>query len=134
MMKLMKWDEFKNLPPGTIYQDWEPHRLSELKLLGTLCGPDFVCADLMPACITGDNLAAGHDMERAGFLIAHPSGFGRDGLFDHDSRHWLVWSQADRARLADWLINPVAAVDAQNTDDILYPLPEEGGLSPQPLL
>jgi hypothetical protein len=49
-------------------------------------------------------------------VIFTPSGFGRDGLYQHEGRRWLIWDEADRARLAGWLLDPVKAVREQNDE------------------
>lgn len=122
-MRLVEWTEFHTLPSGTIFQEWEPHWLGPLEILAEFWGRDFVAAELTPSCISGDNLERGHALENADMLIAMPSGFGRDGVFDHEKRRWLIWDEADRKRLAGWLLDPAAAVAVQNDDDELYVLP-----------
>jgi hypothetical protein len=44
-----------------------------------------------------------------------PSGFGRD-YGPGASEHWLVWEQADRERLAGWLLDPVKACSRMNDE------------------
>jgi hypothetical protein len=112
-MRLVKWDEFKTLPNGTIFQDYSVHHLGTLNVLGgVLHDIDFVSAELLPSCGMGDSDPC---------VIKHPSGFGRDGYFDLEKRTWLIWEDADRKRLADWLLGD--ATKGQNDDGMIYQVP-----------
>lgn len=115
-MRLVNWDEFSCLPTGTMYQEYTPHQLGSLHILGEACkdAPDFVCAELTPTCALGTHLE-----------IHTPSGFGRDGMHDVKNRAWLVWDKEDRERLATWLINPQVAYNAANNDEVIYTVPQE---------
>jgi hypothetical protein len=118
-MKIVKWDEFKTLPTGTVFQEYSLHDLGSLSVLGSVIEDiDFVSADLLPACFTDGNYSG---KITDPFVISHPSGFGRDGFFDLEKRTWLVWDEDDRKRLAAWLLGD-AAKD-QNDDDMIYPVP-----------
>jgi hypothetical protein len=92
-MRLVKWNEFKTLPSGTVFQEYELHILGRLSVLGGLMGDnDFMSAELLPACLTGD-IYGGRVTDT--FVISHPSGFGRDASYNVEERTWLVWETED---------------------------------------
>lgn len=112
-MRIVRWAEFRTLPRGTIFQEYHPHHLGELMILGDAGNmDDYVASSLMPQAVMGDYFPFPTD----DFVIATPVGFGRDGVFDHDKRRWLVWGDSDRTRLAGWLLNPDIAASQQNDD------------------
>jgi hypothetical protein len=120
-MKIVKWNEFRALPAGTIFQEYSLHDLGPLKVRGDVLGNiDFTAADLLPNALTSD-VYGGRIKDP--FVIAHPSGFGRYGYFDLEKRTWLVWEESDRRRLSGWLQGD-AAKD-QNNDDVIYAVPQE---------
>ncbi len=126
-MKVLRWEKFSKLPPGTIFQVGEPSRLEELQVLIEVLvykvydddkealPHDFYCADLLPSITShytlGKDLAERLGLEREGESVMHPHGYGRDGIYIHDERLFFVWEREDRERLANWLLDPMTAID-----------------------
>jgi hypothetical protein len=124
-VKVLRWEEFSKLPPGTIFQVGERSRLEELQVLvvvlvydldGEEPAPhDFYCAELLPGITShytlGKEGAERMGLSREGESVMHPNGYGRDGMYIHDERLFFVWEKEDRERLANWLLEPVTAID-----------------------
>lgn len=136
-MHLLNWIEFAKCEVGTIFQIiGHGSGTGDLQILGGIIvfdgePRDFVSAPLLPEVMYRDNFG-GSSPEAlvkhpdAPAFVVVPSGHGRDGLFDHERRSWLVWDEEDRRRLAGWLLNPAEAADQQNDDpSVLLPLTVE---------
>ena len=122
-MKYVTFAELLASPAGTIFQEFGKQGLSEPQVFGDAFGAnDFTCAQLFPS-ETGPEVFGSyreqyvnkHGCEDAKWLVYYPSGFGRDGLYNDDNRHFVIWEDADRRKFAEWLLNPEAA-DEMNDD------------------
>lgn len=121
-MKLVDHAGLMALPDGTIFQEFNKLGLSAPKVFGGVCGNDYLEADLLP---TENFINAFGDYERkildkfnitnSGYGIWYPSGFGRDGTFEHE-RHYLIWEELDRRKIAEWLLDPVKTAAEMNDD------------------
>lgn len=134
-MRVVGWDEFRKMPDGTIFQEVleNSHILGDLMIFGGASEEieDFVAADLLPE-MNWPSVMGEEGMQHLGIregepveVIFSPSGFGRDAMYDCAKRRWLIWEQADRERLAGWLLDPAKAVEDQNSDTpdfVLLPL------------
>jgi hypothetical protein len=116
------------MPVGTIFQQYEPHHLGYLSIFGGALPEgsdepkDFLQASLTPSAMMGSywtaepaKLADGSFTDEDGLYIVTPSDYGRWAIYEYDIR-FLVWEQADRERLAGWLLNPALAADQMNDD------------------
>lgn len=109
-MRLVNFDEFMTLPEGTVYQSYSPHIVGDLCIKSPFLDSkdDFMDAALTPISVMPEDK-----------LCLHlPSGFGRWGLFDK-SAQFIVYEDADRERLARWLLNPNQAVEEMNDDPVV---------------
>jgi hypothetical protein len=127
-MRVVSWAEFKTLPVGTIFQELGGGNIHDgLQILGGFLPEhgepnDFVVAELMPQLRSSDTFGAfwkpGPDHVAGDFYVTTPDGYGRDGLYQHEQRRWLIWDVEDRARLAGWLLDPASAASIQNDDQL----------------
>lgn len=130
-MKIVDWSEFSNLPPGTVYQTISPYSTGDLEILGSVWdGGHIVYAGLLPNACGSEVLSLSPEQVSAtgirdGEPVVHtPSGFGRDYGPGRKCRY-LVWEQADRERLAGWLLDPAKAGAEMNDDPhVLLRVPE----------
>lgn len=125
-MKLVSFKDFCAMPVGTVFQEYQPHYLGELCIFGGALPEgsddprDFLYASLLPSCMLGNywhsehvKLTNGSMTNDDGYYIVTPSDYGRWALYEYD-RQYLIWEDADRKRLADWLLNPTEAATQMN--------------------
>lgn len=128
-MKILTWAEMMTMPPGTIYQDYKPRIVGDVMILSeVLFGTDRKPIDYVTATITPQGIDPGswgryeaairaqHKLpDRCDEVVAYPSGFGRDGYYEQN-RLYLVWEEADRKKMAEWLLDPQKAMAEMNDD------------------
>ncbi|WP_311276020.1 hypothetical protein [Methylobacterium sp. WCS2018Hpa-22] len=124
-MRIVDWSELSRMEVATIFQDVWPMRVGELQILGNVLPhgrkerTELVSARLMPVSRDVEALSLSPDeYQRLGlmecdYVVEQPSGHGREPAADA-GRRWLVWEQADRERVARWLLNPGDASAEQN--------------------
>jgi hypothetical protein len=129
-MKLIGWDELRRMPAGTIIQ--RAHRgrnLDPPMVFGGDCSIDSGRGDYLSAALLPEDNYGGvlgptrpEGVEENNRIVFMPSGFGRYGLYDLETSNavWLVWEQADRERLARWLLDSNLCAEEQNSDDYSY--------------
>lgn len=120
-MKVLRWEEFSELPPGTVFQVFEAGSLDPLLMLVSFClswerpgAPpqpiDFIAIPLLPRVIDNYELdldtRTKHGLGLDGASVCHPDIGNRDGVFIHDERRFVVWEKEDRERLSNWLLTP----------------------------
>lgn len=115
-MRIVDWAEFSTLPPGTIYQQVSPYSLGDLSVVGKVLSHggqprDFVEENLLPSAMGSEYFGKGtFEHEGVTFpdgcpIVMWPSHSCRDGMYEF-KRRWLIWDEADRKRLAGWLLDP----------------------------
>lgn len=118
-MRVVEWKEFSSLPIGTVFQEIQPHEAVPLGTLRVLeqvyvveRGPiDFIYRELLPDILI--NPMCDGDLPQAldaNSVVSVASYSERDGLFDHENRRWLVWSNLDRASLSRAVLDPMGSV------------------------
>lgn len=124
-MRIVDWAEFSRLPSGTIYQairDASAHVLGPLSVRYDVWDfrgkpSDFVYCEMTPSVFfaysLGDDAPTGVDDGEE--VICHPAGTARDGGGRYDGRRWLVWEDAERERLAAWLLDPCKDITGLET-------------------
>lgn len=112
-MKLIDHTELMTMPNGTVYQEFGKTGLGPPMVFGGQLdfGSDYTTANLLPE----DNFGSAIGADEDGYFIFYPSGFGRDGFFD-PTRHYIVWEEDDRKKIAKWLLDPAKAFDQMNDD------------------
>ncbi|MCJ2040962.1 hypothetical protein MKK55_18705 [Methylobacterium sp. J-059] len=122
-MKIVDWAELSKMPAGTFFQGIRPYDTGDLEVLGGVWdGVHLISARPLPVACGSEVLSLtdaqkeAHSIRREGEPIVYqPFGFGRD-WGPGDKRRWLVWEQADRERLAGWLLDPVKACAEMNDE------------------
>lgn len=121
-MKIVDWAAFSAMPAGTVYQTISPYHTGDLEILGDVWdGVHLVSAELLPVACGSEVLGLMPDEYAAlGIrdgepVVYQPSGFGRD-YGPGASKRWLVWEQADRERLAGWLLDRAKACAEMNDE------------------
>lgn len=121
-MKIVDWAELSKMPPGTIFQGIAPYHTGDLQVLGAVHAEvHLIAAPLLPTCCgvatlsLSDEEMARHGVSDGDAVVFTPTGNSRD-YGPGFSNRWLVWEQADRERLAGWLLDPEKAC-AQTNDD-----------------
>lgn len=117
-MKIVNFETFRKLPPGTIYCKYEPQVFRELEVKDeTLDYGDFLCA-----CLTGWVDSNGSDDTTEILYEAEKTGesfdlevdcYGRDGMFEEDQL-FAVYEKKDVEQLIQALQKSLK--DAYDTD------------------
>lgn len=126
-MRIVDWAELSTLPVGTIFQGVSEYSVGELEILGDVWAYDgkpsmLISAQLMPNSNSVETLGLlpeelkSYGLTERDCVVFQPTGHGRDYGAAPGNR-WLVWEQADRERMARWLLNPVEAAAEQNSDE-----------------
>lgn len=128
MMKILTWAEMMTMPPGTIYQDYKPRIVGPVMILGEVMLTNGKPVDYVVATVTpeGSNVSSWGQYEaglrekyalalEAEEIVSYPTGFGRDGYFE-TNRLYLVWEEADRKKIAEWLLDPAKCLAEMNDD------------------
>lgn len=128
-MKIVDWAELSKLPAGTFFQGIRPYDTGDLEVLGGVWdGVHLISGRPLPVSCHSTILSLTTEQEAAlgikdGDPVVYlPSGFGRD-WGPGDKKRWLVWEQADRERLARWLLDPAKACAEMNDEPhVLMPV------------
>jgi len=130
-MKIVGWNELAKMPPGTVFQSIAPYQTGDLQILGDVWhGVHLISAPLLPTCCGVETLSLSDaEMEKHGVTdrdaaVFTPTGHGRD-YGPGPGNQWLVWEQADRERLAGWLLDPEKAAGEMNGDPAVLMKVEE---------
>lgn len=115
-MRIVGWNEFSKLPDGTVYQLICGSSYPQLGPVSVRHAvweyggkpSDFVYCEMTPTVLfaysLGDDAPEGIDDGEE--VICHPNGNARDGGGGYSKHRWLVWEDADREKLAAWLLDP----------------------------
>ena len=97
-MKIVTWEEFRELPTGTVFQKYEPNCFEEVLIKDDNCGDfDFFYSDLDSLEIAEDETTERKSFEKLNNGDCVNKEFEttcRDGLFEYDQLY-AVWSKED---------------------------------------
>lgn len=79
-MKIINLEEFRKLPPNTLYCKFEPDFFEEIQTKGETWDTDFLCAILVDVD-SNDSGDRGQILDSRKFKLDHEF-YGRDGLFE----------------------------------------------------
>jgi hypothetical protein len=106
-MKIVSFQEFCKLPDNTVFHPLDEHgNVGELSIRGEIIYSDGEPVDYAEAVLTP---------RKHRVSIESHTGWGRWALFDYDTKY-LVYLDADRQRLAGWLLDPDRAANEINDE------------------